>query len=63
MKAAMHGKITAVVVAAMIGMAGTGGSALARDGGFGCGHIGGFGGASVALAGLASTQGARPASQ
>ena len=51
MKAAMHGKITAVVVAAMIGMAGTGGSALARDGGFGGGHIGGFGGAHMGVVG------------
>jgi hypothetical protein len=52
MKAAMHGKITAVVVAAMIGMAVTGGSALARGGGgFGGGHIGGFGGAHMGVIG------------
>ena len=49
MKTRMHRKILAIAAAVMIGMATTGGAALARDGGsfvggFGGAHIGGLGG-------------------
>jgi hypothetical protein len=52
MKTQIHSKILAIAAAAMIGIATTGGSALARGGGgFGGGHIGGFGGAHMGVAG------------
>jgi hypothetical protein len=48
MKTLMHRKILAIAAAVMIGMATTGGAALARGGGgFGGGHAGGFGGAHI----------------
>ena len=48
MKTLTHGKILAIAAAVMIGMAATGGAALARGGvGFGGGHGGGFGGAHI----------------
>ena len=48
MKTLMHRKILAIAAAVMIGMATTGGAALARGGGgFGGGHVGGFGGAHI----------------
>jgi hypothetical protein len=51
MKTAMHGKILAIVAAAMIAMAAADDAALARgSGGFGGGHIGGFGGAHMGVA-------------
>jgi hypothetical protein len=52
MRNRVHSKILAIAAAVMIGMAITGGSALARGGGgFGGGHIGGFGGAHVGVLG------------
>jgi hypothetical protein len=48
MKTVMHRKILAIAAAVMIGMATTGGAALARGGGgFGGGHVGSFGGAHI----------------
>jgi hypothetical protein len=48
MKTLTHRKILAIAAAVMIGMATTGGAALARGGGgFGGGHGGGFGGAHI----------------
>ncbi len=48
MKTLTHRKILAIAAAVMIGMATTGGAALARSGGgFGGGHVGGFGGAHI----------------
>jgi hypothetical protein len=48
MKTLMHRKILAIAAAVMIGMATTGGAAIARGGGgFGGGHAGGFGGAHI----------------
>jgi hypothetical protein len=48
MKTQIPSKILAIAAAVMIGMATTGGAALARGGGgFGGGHVGGFGGAHI----------------
>ncbi len=48
MKTLMHRKILAIAAVVMIGMATTGGVAIARGGGgFGGGHAGGFGGAHI----------------
>jgi hypothetical protein len=49
MKTLMHRKSLAIAAAVMIGMATTGGAAIARGGGggFGGGHTGGFGGAHI----------------
>jgi hypothetical protein len=48
MRTLMHRKILAIAAAVMIGMATTGGAAIARGGGgFGGGHAGGFGGAHI----------------
>jgi hypothetical protein len=48
MKIQIHHEILAIAAAVMIGMATTGGAALARGGGgFGGGHVGGFGGAHI----------------
>jgi hypothetical protein len=52
MKIQIHNKILAIAAAVMIGIATTGGAALARGGGgFGGGHVGGFGGAHMGVVG------------
>jgi hypothetical protein len=50
MKIRIHSKILAIAAVVMIGIATTGGAALARGGGgFGGGHVGGFGGAHMSV--------------
>jgi hypothetical protein len=49
MKTQMHGKAITIAAVVMLGLATTGGAALARIGGFGAGHVGGgfFGGPNM----------------